>query len=55
MHHVKHIKKSGKTTKGFTKLMAKLNRKQIPVCIKCHVKIHNGTYDGIGLKDLVKK
>lgn len=50
MHHVKHVKK-GKTT-GLTQLMRKLNRKQLPVCRKCHMKIHKGNYDGIGLKDL---
>ncbi|EJE8548119.1 hypothetical protein M5238_002852 [Vibrio vulnificus] len=51
MHHVKHIRKMGTTNKGFTKLMAKINRKQIPVCQPCHNKIHKGTYDGIALKD----
>lgn len=47
MHHVKHIKK-GKT-KGFTQMMKQLNRKQVPVCWTCHVKIHNGQYDGEAL------
>lgn len=41
MHHVKHIRK-GKI-KGFTKIMSQLNRKQIPVCRECHMKIHKGT------------
>lgn len=49
MHHVRHVRKIGEKVKGFTKLMAKLNRKQIPVCQECHVKIHNGTYDGMKL------
>ncbi len=52
MHHVKHIRKSNKKATGFTKLMSKLNRKQIPVCPECHTQIHNGKYDGISLKDL---
>ena len=52
MHHVKHIRKSNQEAKGFTKLMSRLNRKQIPVCSNCHVQIHNGKYDGISLKDL---
>ena len=38
--------------KGFTELMAKMNRKQIPVCVKCHQKIHKGEYDGENLKKL---
>lgn len=50
MHHVKHIKK-GKV-KGFTQIMKQLNRKQIPVCKKCHMNIHSGRYDGIALKKL---
>lgn len=38
---------------GFTALMSKLNRKQIPVCTKCHRKIHDGKYDGMKLGELV--
>lgn len=49
MHHVKHVRKVGEKLKGFTKLMSTLNRKQIPVCENCHLKIHNGEYDGISL------
>ena len=32
--------------------MFKLNRKQIPLCLDCHNKIHHGKYDGLALKDL---
>ena len=52
MHHVKHIRK-GKVT-GFTQIMKQLNRKQIPVCYSCHLKIHAGTYDGVALNKLRK-
>ena len=52
MHHVKHIRKGGVKSSGFTALMSQLNRKQIPVCHSCHVKIHNGTYAGTSLKEL---
>ncbi|HZS76883.1 MAG TPA: reverse transcriptase domain-containing protein [Ktedonobacteraceae bacterium] len=53
MHHVRHIRKiTDKQAKGFTGLLAKLNRKQIPVCQECHRKIHNGTYDGLKISDL---
>ena len=51
MHHVKHIRK-GKT-EGFTQIMKQLNRKQIPVCLSCHAKIHSGKYDGIALNKLI--
>lgn len=35
--------------------MQKLNRKQTPVCIDCHMNIHKGLYDGISLSKLVGK
>lgn len=52
MHHVKHIRKMGKKVSGFTKLMAQINRKQVPLCASCHKKVHKGTYDGLALKDM---
>lgn len=53
MHHVRHIRKmTEKQAKGFTRVLAMLNRKQVPVCTRCHRQIHQGTYDGIGIKDL---
>lgn len=53
MHHVRHVRKmSDRKTKGFVRLMAILNRKQIPVCEQCHLKIHSGKYDGLNLEDL---
>jgi hypothetical protein len=53
MHHVRHIRKmSERKVKGFMRIMAILNRKQIPVCEQCHRKIHSGKYDGLKLEDL---
>lgn len=53
MHHVRHIRKmSEKQAKGFTKVLESLNRKQVPVCQRCHRQIHQGKYDSIGIKDL---
>lgn len=53
MHHVRHIRKmSGQKARGFLKIMAILNRKQLPVCRACHRKIHAGGYDGLKLEDL---
>ena len=37
--------------KGFTRVMSMLNRKQLPVCARCHRSIHEGTYDGLSLRD----
>jgi group II intron reverse transcriptase/maturase len=55
MHHVRHVRKglTSRNSKGFTRVMAILNRKQVPVCASCHNKIHRGEYDGLSLKDLV--
>jgi len=47
IHHVNklsNIKKDKLTT--YQQLHSRLNRRQIPVCNSCHVKIHNGTYNG---------
>jgi group II intron reverse transcriptase/maturase len=53
MHHVRHIRKmTEKQAKGFTSLLAKLNRKQVPVCQECHRKIHRGEYDGLKISEL---
>ena len=52
MHHVKHIKRKELTYKGFDVVLGYINRKQIPVCFKCHRDIHYGTYDGVSPKVL---
>lgn len=51
MHHVRHIRTIDQKVKGFDKILQMINRKQLPVCNECHVKIHNGSYDGIALSD----
>ena len=53
MHHVRHIRKfEDGAPRGFTRVMAALNRKQVPVCKACHERIHRGEYDGLSLKEL---
>lgn len=53
MHHVRAIRKmDASKRKGFTKVMAAMNRKQVPVCRDCHGKIHRGEFDGLKLADL---
>jgi len=49
-HHLRHIRKMGDKVKGFSRVMASVNRKQIPVCHECHWHVHRGNYDGIALK-----
>ncbi len=55
MHHVRHVRQglTSRGSKGFTRVMAILNRKQVPVCTSCHSKIHRGEYDGLSPKDLM--
>jgi hypothetical protein len=55
MHHIKHIRKilysKIPKNKPHLNIMALRNRKQIPVCRKCHMNvIHKGTYSGANLK-----
>jgi group II intron reverse transcriptase/maturase len=52
MHHVRHIRKLGDRITGFAKIMASLNRKQIPVCARHHGAIHRGELDSMQLTDL---
>lgn len=42
MHHVRHIRGGNKDKSAFTRFMSRLNRKQVPVCSKCHKNIHRG-------------
>jgi group II intron reverse transcriptase/maturase len=53
MHHVRHIRKRGESVRGFTRYLAAINRKQIPVCHSCHRDIHNGKYDGLSLSSIL--
>jgi group II intron reverse transcriptase/maturase len=55
MHHVRHIRKRGQQVKGFKLYLAAINRKQIPVCRRCHQAIHKGKYDGPNLSSIVEK
>lgn len=42
MHHVRMMKDLNPKLKGLDKLTAKANRKQIPLCRKCHIDYHRG-------------
>jgi nicotine oxidoreductase len=54
MHHVKHIRKDSIRYEGFTRDMSLINRKQVPLCKKCHMKVHKGFLNGgISLKKLM--
>lgn len=52
MHHIRHVRDmKGTKLVGFNRLMASINRKQIPVCKVCHDNIHHGRYDGKRLSE----
>ena len=42
MHHIRAMKDLSPKTKSLDRLMAKANRKQIPLCRSCHMKHHRG-------------
>ena len=50
MHHIKHIKTLNNRLNSFDSAVARVNRKQIPLCKECHLKVHKGEYVGSPLK-----
>ncbi len=54
MHHVRHVRKLAhkREATGFNRILRAINRKQMPVCLACHGKIHRGEYDHLKLSDL---
>jgi hypothetical protein len=49
IHHVRKLSKT-KRKDYLSSMMSRMNRKQVPVCKKCHIKIHQGVYDGKQVK-----
>lgn len=41
MHHIRHMKNFNPKLSNFDRLMVERKRKQIPLCRKCHLKVHN--------------
>lgn len=52
MHHIKHIKTVNVKLNTFDQMMARINRKQVPLCRSCHIKVHKGRYNGLSLRYL---
>lgn len=50
MHHVKHIKTINPSLNPFDQMLARINRKQVPLCSKCHDDVHRGRFKGKSLK-----
>jgi len=49
IHHVRKLSNT-KRKDYLSTMMSRMNRKQVPVCKKCHNKIHQGVYDGKRVK-----
>ena len=47
-HHRRPLK-SSVTDNTLKRIIKNLTRKQIPLCRKCHLKVHSGSYDGPGI------
>ena len=52
MHHIKHIKTINPKLSEFDAAVARMNRKQVPLCVVCHTKVHKGEYVGDSLKSI---
>ena len=52
MHHVNSLKNIKKKSSDFNIILKQLNRKQIPICNSCHIRVTNGEYSGKSLNDL---
>jgi hypothetical protein len=53
MHHIKHIRTVNVKLSKFDQMAARVNRKQIPLCRKCHVKVHQGKHQGMSLRNFI--
>ena len=44
IHHVRKLRDSSKSIKNdyFTAMMSRMNRKQVPLCKRCHINVHRG-------------
>ena len=49
VHHIRKLSDI-KHKNYLSDMMSRMNRKQIPVCKKCHIKIHQGKYNGKQIK-----
>jgi hypothetical protein len=49
IHHVRKLSKT-KRKNYLSSMISRMNQKQVPVCKKCHIKIHQGVYDGKRVK-----
>nr|YP_009317774.1 hypothetical protein Nram.m66 [Navicula ramosissima]AOY40378.1 hypothetical protein Nram.m66 [Navicula ramosissima] len=50
VHHVRSLRKRPKKGDFLQDMMIKMNRKQVPLCQKCHADVHAGRYDGKSFK-----
>jgi nicotine oxidoreductase len=53
MHHLRHLKNT-KDKSTLIRIMSRIRRKTVPLCIPCHNKVHTGQYDGLSLREIKK-
>lgn len=53
MHHLRHLKNT-KDKSTLIRIMSRIRRKTVPLCIPCHNKVHAGKYDGLSLREIRK-
>jgi group II intron reverse transcriptase/maturase len=53
MHHLRHLKNT-KDKSTLIRIMSRIRRKTVPLCIPCHNKVHTGKYDGLNLREIKK-
>lgn len=51
MHHIRHIRTVNLKLSRFDQMAARINRKQIPLCKRCHRQVHLGKHQGMSLKN----
>jgi nicotine oxidoreductase len=54
MHHLRHLKDT-KDESTLIKIMSKIHRKVVPLCRSCHMKVHQGKYVGLNLREIRAK
>lgn len=55
IHHVKHVKNIKKGLRPLVKDYPIINRKQVPLCKACHLKVHKGLYNGPKLRSIASE
>lgn len=50
VHHVRSLRKTPRKGNFLDDMMSKMNRKQVPLCKSCHLRVHSGRWNGKSFK-----